>query len=159
MLDTGRAVWNLGEIIFAEFLLLFHAERTMVGRDDLQVIHLQTLPKLGLVPLLTQRRRHYVLCSVEVFAVIVDGKEEILRTGFGEGGNAAIARLAHLIQSISATQVNYVNRRLSHLRDRNCAMHAFSFSESGPGERMILRSGVTFSQGMLNDLVDDDAIL
>ena len=31
MLNAGRAVGNLGEVILAEFLLLFHAEGAVVG--------------------------------------------------------------------------------------------------------------------------------
>src|SRR5919204_3184077 len=45
MLDPGAAVGNLGEVADAEFLLIFKTEWTMIGRDDLQVIVLQSLPE------------------------------------------------------------------------------------------------------------------
>ncbi len=50
VLDAGRAVRNLGEVVAAELLLLLHAERAVVGGDDLQVVRLQALPQLRLIP-------------------------------------------------------------------------------------------------------------
>src|SRR5215510_2056835 len=44
MLDSRTTVGNLGEVSDAEFLLLLEAERAVVGRDDLQVIVLKSLP-------------------------------------------------------------------------------------------------------------------
>ena len=38
-------------------------------------------------------------------------------------------------------------------------MHAFGFGDGGTGKRVIFGCGVTFRQGVLDDLVDDDAIL
>ena len=51
--NTGRAIRNFREVAEAELLLLFHAEGTMVCRDYLQVVHLQTLPQFRLIPLFT----------------------------------------------------------------------------------------------------------
>ena len=44
MFDTRAAVGNLGEIGAPEFFLLLEAERTMISRDDLQIIAGQSLP-------------------------------------------------------------------------------------------------------------------
>ena len=159
MFDAGCAVRNLCEIVFAQFFLLLHAKWAMVGWDDLQIIHLQTLPELSLIWFLAQRRRHHVPGAVKVFTVIIDGKEEILRTGFGKGRDAAIARLAHLVEGVGATEMNDVDRRLCHFGDRDRAMHAFGFSYSRTRERVILGRGVTLRQRVLDDLVDDNAIL
>jgi hypothetical protein len=51
---AGSTVRDLGEIIFAKFFLLLHAERTMIGSRSLEVVHLQTLPKLGMIMLFAQ---------------------------------------------------------------------------------------------------------
>src|SRR5688572_22237562 len=108
MLDSGRAVGDFSEIVASQFLLLFHAEGTMVGRNNLEVVHLQTLPELRLVRLLAQRRRHYILRALEIVAVIIDGKEKVLRASLGERGDAAIASLTYLVQSIGAREVDDV---------------------------------------------------
>src|SRR5437879_13870325 len=84
MLDAGRAVRNFREVVLAQLFLFLHAEGTMVGGDDLQIIHLQTFFQLSLVCFLAQRRSHYVLRTVEIFAIIIDRKKEILRAGFRE---------------------------------------------------------------------------
>src|SRR5687768_1062231 len=103
----------------------------MVRRNDLQIVHLQTLPQFGLIRLVTQRRSHYILRAVKSwFVVVIQREKEILRTGFGKSRNAAIAGLADLVERISARQVNNVNRRLRHFSDRDCAMHALSFRDS-----------------------------
>ena len=49
VLDAGAAVGNLGEVVFAERLLIFKAERAVVGGDDLQVVLAQALPQLRLI--------------------------------------------------------------------------------------------------------------
>src|SRR4051794_18999836 len=99
MLDTRRAVRDLREVVLTELLLLLHAERTVIGGDDLQIIRLQSLPQLVLIPLLAQRRGHYVLRAIKA-GLVVRGQieKEILRTRLRERRQTAIARLAHLIE-------------------------------------------------------------
>src|SRR5215207_4541916 len=93
----------------AQLLLLLHAEGAVVGGDDLQVVGLQALPQLVLIPLLAERRRHHVLRALDAVAVVFDGEEEVLRAGLGEGGQAAVARLAHLVQGVGAGEVDDVD--------------------------------------------------
>ena len=45
ILDAGAAVGDLGEIVLAENLLVFEAERAVVGGDHLQVIVLEAVPE------------------------------------------------------------------------------------------------------------------
>ena len=45
VLDARAAVGDLGEIVLAEDLLVFEAERAMVGGDHLQVIVLEAVPE------------------------------------------------------------------------------------------------------------------
>ena len=131
----------------------------MVGRDDLQVVHLQAFPQLGVIVLFAQRRRHHILRAVQTVAVIVDRMEKILRTSFGKCGNAAVARLPHLIQRVGAAQVNDVNRRLGHLGDRDRAMNAFGLGDRRTSQCVIFRSGAAVGKKAFDDLVDDDAVL
>ena len=71
MLDAGPAVGNLSEVVFAKLLLLLEAEGTMIGGDDLQVIVLESIPELLLVPLLAQRRSENILSTFEAGRVHV----------------------------------------------------------------------------------------
>src|SRR5262249_28176927 len=140
-------------------LLLFHAEGAVIGRDHLEIIHLQAFPKLRLIRLFAQRRCHYVFGAVEVFAIVINGKEEILRAGLSKGGDAAIACLPNLVKGISPTEMNDVDRRLGHFGDRNGAMHALGFSHGGSRKGMIFRRGVSLRKRALNYFVDDYSVL
>ena len=44
VLDAGTAVGNLGEVVFAQRLLILKAERAMIRGDDLQVVFAKALP-------------------------------------------------------------------------------------------------------------------
>ncbi len=44
--DARAAVGDLGEIVYAQLLLIFETEGTVVGRDDLKMIVAQALPEL-----------------------------------------------------------------------------------------------------------------
>src|SRR5207248_3117534 len=103
MLYARRAVRNLREIITPQFLLLLHAERAVVRRDDLQVVRLQTLPQLSLIPLLTKRRRHHIFSALKarLFVVVVREKQ-ILRASLSKRRQAPVTRLAHLSERVRA---------------------------------------------------------
>src|SRR5439155_18981532 len=98
-LHSRRAVRDLREVADPELFLLrqalvalLHAERTVVGRHDLEVVPREALPELVLVPLLAQRRAHDVLRALEPrLAVAVDRQEEVLGTGLRVRRQAAIA--------------------------------------------------------------------
>src|SRR5262249_40430967 len=101
ILDAGSAIGDLGEIVFAEDLLVFEAEGAMVGGDYLQVIVFESVPEFWLVLFGAERRCEDVLRALEVRPrEIIDGEQEVLRAGFGEGGNTAIAGLANLVKCV-----------------------------------------------------------
>ena len=112
MLDPRAAIRNFREIVFAQFLLLFEAERTMICRDHLQVIRLQPIPQLLLVPLFAQRRSEYILRSFKPGRIeVLERQIKILRTGFGIHRQPAIPRLTHFFKGIIAAQMNDIDRR------------------------------------------------
>src|SRR5258707_9195994 len=91
VLDAGSAIGDLGEIILAERLLVFEAERAMVGRNHLQVIVFEALPQLWRMMLLAQRWREHVLSAIEARSrQLFHRQQQILRAGLGEGRHAAI---------------------------------------------------------------------
>ena len=99
--DARAAVGDLGEIVYAELLLIFEAEGAVVSGDNLQMIVAETLPEFIEVFLLAQRWREDVLGSFEIGAgEFVDGEQEVLRTRLGESGHAAVASLANLIEGV-----------------------------------------------------------
>src|SRR5947209_14838465 len=109
MLNSRTAVWDLGEVVFAELLLFLEAERAVGGGDDLKIVLLQPLPKLFLMPPLAQGRREDVLGAFKAWRIHVFEREiKILRAGFGIDGQAAIAGFADFLQRIVAAQVNDV---------------------------------------------------
>src|SRR5262249_28054942 len=55
-LDARHAVRDLGEVVPPELLLVLHAERAVVGRDDLELVVAQAPPEVLVVVLRTERR-------------------------------------------------------------------------------------------------------
>src|SRR5579871_1190208 len=102
-LDAGHAVRDLREVVSPELLLPFHAKRTMVGRDHLQIVVTQTTPEMIVVMLRAQRRRANELRAFKLAftlpggfaAQIVFTTKEILRAGLGVSRQSAIARFHH----------------------------------------------------------------
>src|SRR5205814_6724439 len=79
MLDAWAAVGNLREVILPEFFLFFETERAMISGDDLQVIALQSIPQLLLMPLFPQRRRENILRALKAgYVEILDREIQIL---------------------------------------------------------------------------------
>src|SRR5262249_21303216 len=103
MLDAGAAVGNLGEVVPAQLFLFFEAERAVIGGYDLQVIVSKALPELFLMPLFAERRSEDVFGAFEAGRVHVFERQiKILRTGFREDRQAAVARFADLFERIVA---------------------------------------------------------
>jgi len=101
ILDARTAIRNLGEVVFTQHLLIFKTERAMIGRYHLQMIVLQPVPKLSKIFLLAQRRRKHVLRAFEIWALhFFNREQQVLRTGFREGGQAAITRFTHFVQGV-----------------------------------------------------------
>src|SRR5260370_33348158 len=93
------SIGNTQENVLAELLLLLEAERAVIGRDDLQIVELQSAPNLVLIPLLPDGRSHHPLRAFEsrllVHAVI---EEEILRTCLGVRRRSLVASAHDLIE-------------------------------------------------------------
>src|SRR5689334_808788 len=70
VLDARSAVRDLREIVDAELFLILEAERTVIGRDDLEIIHLQAAPEFVLVPLLAKRRSHDVFRAFKAWLLV-----------------------------------------------------------------------------------------
>src|SRR5437016_7769411 len=107
MLNSGTAIRNLGEVIFAHLFLFLEAERAVISGDHLKMVLLEAVPELVLVPLLAQRRSEDVLGALEAgFVHVVNGKIKILWTGFRINGKATVAGLTHFFQRVIAAQVD-----------------------------------------------------
>ena len=99
--DAGSAVWDFREVVPAKLFLLFHTERTMIGRDCLQIVQPQAAPELILLRPLAQRRTHHVLRAFESrLLVVVVREEQILRAGFGVCGEPAVPRFGDHLQRL-----------------------------------------------------------
>ena len=140
MFDAGAAVGNFGEVVLAEFFLFLEAERAVIGGDDLQRVLREALPEFFLVPLFAQRRGEDVFGAFETGRVHVFEREiEILRAGFGVGGQAAVARFADFFEGVVAGKMDDVDGRAGHFGERDGAGGGFGFGGGGPRERVIFR--------------------
>src|ERR1039457_3838360 len=132
-LDAGGAVRDLREVALAELLLLLHAERAVVGRHGLQVVHAEAAPQRFLVALCAERRRHDVLRALEPrLLVVVIREEEVLRTRFGVHGQAAVARLGDLLEGLGGREVDDVERYARHFREADREVRRLGFGARRP---------------------------
>ena len=138
ILDAGSAVGNFGEVVFAEDFLVGEAEGAVVGGDDLEMIVTQAVPEFGEIVLFAQGRGEDVFGAFEVGALqFFDGEKKILRAGFGEGGETAVARFADLVERVFGREVDDVDGRSGHFGERDGAVDGFGFGSCGTGERVI----------------------
>ena len=141
-LDARRAVRDLREVGLAE-MLLFHAERAVIGGDRLEIVARESAPQSILRRLVAQRRAHHVLRSFEArLFVVVVRQEQILRTGFRERRQSAIARFGHHLERFGGGEVDDVDRHVGDLGERDRAMRGFTFRARRPRQRVILRRGL-----------------
>ncbi len=159
VLDARAAVGNLREIVFAEDLLVFETERAVVGGDHLQMIVLQTFPEFRQVLFGAQGRRENIFRAFEIRPLqLFDGEQQILRAGFGESRDAAVARFAHLVERVLRREMHDVHRHAGDLGHGDGAMHRFGFGDGGAGERVIDGRGLAFGQRFRDDHVDHAAV-
>src|SRR3990172_5874605 len=71
ILDPGQAVGDLAEVAHTEVLLAVEVERTVVGRNDRQIVLHESAPELVRVIGRTERRRADVLGALEAVAQLV----------------------------------------------------------------------------------------
>src|SRR5882724_8222402 len=119
VLNPRAAVGNLGEVVLSEFLLFFVTERTVISRNHLQVVAFQPIPKFLLIPLLPQWRSENVLRALKTRRIHVFQREiQVLRTSFGVNRQTAITGLTNSLQRVITAQMDNVDWRPRHLRER-----------------------------------------
>ena len=79
-----------------------------------------------------QGRREDVLGAFEIGTLqLLDGEQQILRAGFGEGGQAAVAGFAHLVERVFRREVDDVDRGAGDFGHGDGAMYGFGFGACG----------------------------
>src|SRR5690606_18570374 len=112
-----EAVRDLREVVLAQLLLLLHAERAVVGRHHLELVHAQGLPEELLVALVlgAQRRGGDPLRALELAPLltvrgqlILEAEVEVLRAGLAEHIGAASTGLRDLHRRLLSRDVDEV---------------------------------------------------
>src|SRR5262245_49549248 len=154
--DSGTAIGNFGEVVFAENFLVFEAERAVVGGDDLQVVVFEAVPQFREIFLLAKRRRENVFRAFKAGPPeFVDREQKVLRAGFGKGGDAAATSFANLAKSIFGREMDDVDGGVSDLSKSDGAIDRFGFGDGWASECVIDGSSFAVSEGLLNDDIDD----
>src|SRR5207248_3749861 len=126
------------------------AEGTVVGGDDLQSVFGETLPEFFLIPLFSERRSENVFGAFKSGRVhIVQREIQVLRTGFGVGWKAAVAGFADFFKRVVAGEMDDVDGGAGHFREGDGAGSGCGLSGGGTRERVILRCGLSFGEGLL----------
>src|SRR6059058_966971 len=141
---TGQAVGDLGEVAATHLLLAFEVERTVVSRDQLEVVLQQTLPELVMMRWRSQWWRADVLGAFETGPPqIVEAEVEVLRAGLGKGRGAVVAGLAHRVQGLFRAQVHDVDRDLRQSGEGNRSTGGLPLHRGGPREAVV--DGISLS--------------
>src|SRR5215470_18074268 len=157
--DAGTAIGNFGEVVFAESLLVFEAERTVVGGDNLQVIVFEAVPQFREIFLFAKRRRENVFGAFEAGPPeFVDREQKVLRAGFREGGDAAATSFANLAKSVFGREMDDVDGGMRNLSKSDGAIDRFGFGDGWTSEGVVDGSGFAVSESLLNHDIDDTAI-
>ena len=161
VLNPRPAIRNLREVILAQRLLILKAERAMIGRHHLQMIVLQSIPQLGMILLLSQRRSEHILRILKALAfhVVFNRQQQILRTRLRKRRQPAVPRLPHLIQRVLARKMHDVHRNTSQRRHHDGAMHRLRLRNRGPCQRVMNRRLLALGERLLHDHVDHAAVL
>ena len=88
----------------------------------------------------------------------VDGEQQVLRAGLGEGRHAAVARLAHLVERVFRREVHDVDRHAGDLRHGDGAVHGLGLGARRARERVIDGRGLSLGQRARDDHVDHAAV-
>ncbi len=161
VLHTRPPIGNLRKVVYPKHFLICKAERTVIRRNHLQMIILQSIPQLRLILLLPQRRRKHILRILErlILHVLFNRQQKVLRTRLRKRRNPTVASLTHLIQRILRREMHNVNRRTRNLCHRNRTLHRLRLSRRWPRQRMIDRCRLTLGQRLLHDHVNHAAVL
>jgi len=104
VLDAADAVGDRREIAKAQFFLVLHAERAVVGGDHRQLVHSQSLPEVAMVMLVlrSQRRGAHPLRALEprLGEMVLDRQVQVLRACLGEYVLALVASFGDLFECL-----------------------------------------------------------
>src|ERR1700681_271172 len=126
-------------------------ERTVVGRDQLEVVLQEPLPQLVLVRRRSQRRRADVLRALEARATeVVEAEVEVLRAGFGKRWGTVVARLAHGVERLFGTEMHDVDRDLREASERDGTSSGLRLHAGRPREPVVNRVSFALCQVALH---------
>src|SRR5712671_8246327 len=152
MLDAGTTIGNFGEIVFAQLFLLLETKWAVIRGDNLQRVAGESLPKFFLMPFFAEWRRENILRAFESWRIHIFEREvKILGASFRVSGQAPAACFANFFERLIAGEMNNVDGRSGHFRERNRSAGGFGFGRGGTGERVILRRALALGQSLLND--------
>src|SRR6185295_12449929 len=109
VLDARQAVRDLAEVALAELLLAVEVERTVIGRDDLEVVGHEAGPDVLPLVLRAERWRAYELRAVEAVAEVVQRQEQVLRARLRIGLRATVACCPDLGEGLPRREVDDVD--------------------------------------------------
>ena len=174
VLNATDAIGDGGEVAEAQFLLILHAERAVIGADDGELVHAQALPQVALVAvahltdvvrvvvLAAHRRAAHPLGAFETGLAqrLFQREVQVLRAGLGEHIAAMVAGGGDLVEGIAGTHVHDVQRHVAgHVAQHDGAVRGLGLQRRGTGVAVVLRVGLATGEGLLHQHVDGDAVL
>lgn len=152
---------NLGKAAAAELLLILHAERAVVRRDNLQVVVAQPAPEVAVVVARTQRAVCTRAWRPGASSSGVPRSASSSRDGYCGQVSACTSQprsRASVARSRArcADEMHQIDRHLRHLGQGDCALGARRLCDLGAGQGVMNRRGVAVGQGAL-DRVDGQA--
>src|SRR5882672_3006519 len=149
ILDSGNAVGNIDEGIFAEKFLL-GVKRAMIRSNGVDRAECQRVPQYSLIVLCAQRRRHDVLHAFDTGPLGIRLVEkEVRQHGFHMNLHATRLRSECRMQGFLTRQMDHIASG-SRVFEKRCeAAGAFSFDRFGAAGFMPLGAGPPFREQLL----------
>ena len=150
VLERRNAIRNFRKITAAHFLLALEIKRRVISGQRVDESLLQSVPQVGLIFLVTQRRRHHIFRAFKIRQLGVGHVgHQILNQRFDPhlhptrpGGQ----RLAH---RLFATGVHQIHRSVEHFGKSHQMVHAFGLNARRTARMVPLRFGLALGQQLL----------
>ncbi|KAG1647452.1 CTP pyrophosphohydrolase [Nymphon striatum] len=161
--DATNAIRYGAEIAKAEFLLVLHAERAMVGTDHAEIIGAKSAPQVGVMVLVfgAQWRAAHIGSAAEAGGsqMVFEVQIEVLRARLGEHVGAFASSDGYLLECLACRQVHDVQRGCADLGQLDCAVGSFAFQLGPPNAPVVDRVGFASLDRLLCEQIDRDAVL
>ncbi len=158
--DRGQPVGDLGEVIPAQPFLRGEVEGRVVGCQRADHAVAQRIPQDFPVAAVAERRRHHVLCALEVRPLSIGPvQQQVLDQRFSPDLAPTRSPGQHLAQRFLTTQMNDIHMGVQQSCESQQVMHPFGLDNRRTAFVVPFRPSLAFGQQLVLQLRDQVRVL